>query len=633
MKNLFTLSFLLLSVTVVHAQSKFLDSFNTNLLPDAKHVNDVERLDDENVLVRPLSTVNTSNRGGGPIWSEDFGGGFPEGWVSDDASGISPWKWSTNGSHGFFNSENGADYDPPISSTTGGNGFLINDPDSSNHFTYGQPSGTTYEYLESYFATTAIDLGMPYSSLLLQFEQSFRFNNNVDMEVQVSSDSTNWTTYTVQGGANNNSASDDPDFVSINISGAIGSSQTVYLRIGWSARVYFWMIDDMQIVQGADNDMSMTDVWHGDIINAWEYQKIPLSQATEVVVGAASLNLGGFAQPNTVYYYDISNEGGSVDSGTFAATNDSIVSTGADTTWFSTGFTPTETGTYTVTVEAYSDSADADSSNNVAQSVFEITDNIYAHDDEDNIVFQVNGGNNASDEANEYKIGMYYEAIADMNLTAVQVAFGNNTEATSCIVEVFNASDNLDDALETVVYDIDLGNDISPGATPNLVNILIDDGDGVLLEEGNVYLISIGNTGVGEELWILASDGDDDFGQLRYGPFGAGGAINWYTGYTTSPLVRINTDPRVDVVELATEEMGYGIYPNPSNDVLSLTINSEFGIKDLTIVDVTGKLVQTIAVQQNTETLRVDISNLTAGVYFVNATSNTGVVSQKLIVQ
>jgi hypothetical protein len=131
------------------------------------------------------------------------------------------------------------------------------------------------------------------------------------------------------------------------------------------------------------------------------------------------------------------------------------------------------------------------------------------------------------------RLAMYYEVVADATLTAVQVAFGANTTTASCIVEVFDAVNDqtLSNPIATEVYDLSPG-DVSSGSNINLVNILIDGGDGVLLEAGGTYLISIGNTGSGEDLWILASDGDADRGQIRYGPFGAGGAIDWYTGYT-----------------------------------------------------------------------------------------------------
>jgi len=576
-------------------------------------------------------------RGGVPtLWTEDFGGGFPSGWAVDDASGISPWKWSTNGSHGNFNDSNGSDYDAPINSTTAGNGFLINDPDSANHFTYGQPSGTTYQYLESYFATSEIDLGASYPSLLLEFEQSFRFNNGIDMLVQVSADSVNWTDYTVQGNVSNNAASDDPDLVSINISGAVGSSQTLFVRIGWSARVYYWMIDDMRIVEGLGNDLAMTDVWHGDVFNAFEYQQIPLAQAHEVVIGAACVNQGGNSQTNATYTFDISVGSTSVASGTFAADLTSIGSTNRDTTWYATGYIPDAIGDYTVTVSVSAEETDELLSNNEAESLFKMTDNIYAHDDEDNIEFQVSGGDNSSMQANEFKIALYYETFAAGTLTAVQTAFGNNTTTTSCIVEVFDVvnDQSLSDPIITEVYDLMPG-DVSTGAVPTFVNILIDGGDGVQLDADGLYLISIGNTGEGEDLWFLASDGDLDRAQLRYGPFGAGGAIDWYTGYTTSPMIRANFDPTVDVSEATLKENGFGVYPNPTSQNFTIMLNDQIEVQSVSLVDLQGKIIMDLTnlVVAGNQKVEVNASNLASGVYVVSVLSAEGVGTQKIVIQ
>lgn len=580
-----------------------------------------------------VSSTASSRGGSGALWEEDFAGGFPAGWVSDDASGINPWKWSMNGSHGNFNDLNGAGYDDPILSTTAANGFLINDPDSANHFTYGQPSGTTYQYLDSYFATTEIDLGASYPSLLLEFEQSFRKNNSVDLIVQVSADSVNWTDYTVQGNVANNAASDDPDLVSINISGAIGSSQSVFLRIGWSARVYFWMIDDMKIIEGLGNDLAMTDVWHGDIVNAFEYNQVPLAQTQELVIGAACVNLGGTAQPNTVYTYEVSDGSSTVASGSFPANNTSIVSTGADTTWYATGFIPTTVADYTVTVTVASDLADEALANNEAESVLKITDNIYAHDDEDNIELIVYGGDvDGTTTANEFKMGLYYEAPVAANLTAVQVAFGRLTTTTSCIVEVFDASD-LSDALVTEVYDI-LPGDVSTGnGVTILTNILIEDGDGYQLDAGGLYFISIGNTGEGEELYIEASIGDADRGQLRYGPYGAGGAIDWYTGWTNSPIIRANFDPTVGVEEATLEEKGFVIYPNPASSAVVLQLEDPQDVERVSILDVNGKTITEMSGTKANTKVTLDVSELSSGLYFVNVFTVEGSSTQKLIIE
>ena len=73
----------------------------------------------------------------------------------------------------------------------------------------------------------------------------------------VSNNNVTWTTYTVQGANVNNSYSGNPDTVKINISSVAGNQPTVYIKIGWNARVYCWMIDDMKITEAEANDLTM----------------------------------------------------------------------------------------------------------------------------------------------------------------------------------------------------------------------------------------------------------------------------------------------------------------------------------------------------------------------------------------
>ena len=218
---------------------------------------DIE-LDDYCINKKTNTPSNTNNlKSKAVIWSEDFSGGFPAGWTIQDSSGICPWVWSNDGSWGYYNSNNAASAGTAIGSSSAANGFLICDPDSANNDVYGQPSGSTYQYLDSYFTTSVIDL-TGYSNVVLEFEQFFRYNNTVDMNVMVSNNNVTWTTYTVQGNSSNNTYSDNPDSVKINISAVAGNQPTVYLKIGWSARVYFWQIDDIKITEAETNDLTIT---------------------------------------------------------------------------------------------------------------------------------------------------------------------------------------------------------------------------------------------------------------------------------------------------------------------------------------------------------------------------------------
>ena len=165
-------------------------------------------------IVAPPAFDNTTKAA--PFWTEDFASGIPATWTVSDSSGICPWVYSTDGSWGNFNGNGATAGGTAISSTTGGNGFLICDPDSANHFTYGQPSGANYQYLSSYITTSGIDCSGR-SSVILSFEQFFRYNNGVSLNVMVSNDGVNWTAYDVSGGGANNVASANADLVNINI--------------------------------------------------------------------------------------------------------------------------------------------------------------------------------------------------------------------------------------------------------------------------------------------------------------------------------------------------------------------------------------------------------------------------------
>lgn len=582
---------------------------------------------------RPTEILPT-RAGGGSIWEEDFGGGFPAGWAVDNVTGNNPWKWTTNGSHGYWNGTNAAGYAAAISSTTASNGFLISDIDSANHFSFGQPSGTTYQFMESYFATNAIDLGASYSSLLLEFEQSFRFNNSVDLNVQVSPDSVVWTTYTVQGGVGNNTASADPDLATINISAAVGSSQTVYLRIGWNSRVYFWMLDDMKIVQGQDNDLALTKAYHGDIVLDYQYSKIPLEQATEMVVGAIVTNLGGITQTNVSVDYDILRDGSSVSTGSFSFPN-AIEAAVSDTVWYSTGFTPSQLGDYSVEMTVSADNTDENLSNQSGTSSFEVTDSIFAHDYDDNFTVQV-WGQATNGVANAYGHGnLFVPANNGSTIHAIEVALGSNTNSNrSIIAEVHEIGANIQEIVDSyqTVYDIE-ESDINEGSNFFFITIVLD--DDVEMTAGTGYIIALQSEGGTDSLWVLGNTGDEDFSTTLYGPYGTGGAINWYNGWDHTPAIRMKINAEPSAVTTLNSDAGFAIYPNPASGLVTISSSSNNGLQYVSMVDLNGKLIRSWSASTSTgaSNLNFDLSGVTPGVYIISIGSESMLTVEKLIIQ
>ena len=73
------------------------------------------------------------------------------------------------------------------------------------------------------------------------------------------------------------------------------------------------------------------------------------------------------------------------------------------------------------------------------------------------------------------------------------------------------------------------------------------------------------------------------------------------------------------------------IYPNPSNGIF--TINSEqLTINNLTITDITGKIVFNSKFQ-NFSNSKINLTNQPAGIYFITIKTETGIYTQKLIIQ
>ncbi|MFZ4399474.1 MAG: two-component regulator propeller domain-containing protein [Bacteroidales bacterium] len=94
-----------------------------------------------------------------------------------------------------------------------------------------------------------------------------------------------------------------------------------------------------------------------------------------------------------------------------------------------------------------------------------------------------------------------------------------------------------------------------------------------------------------------------------------GGGVSYFIG--TVGITSINSDPVVD------------IYPNPVKDVLIInSYNSQF---DLKIFDVQGKVLlsKTLNLSEN----KIELNNLSKGLYFVQLSDKSNTITKKLIVR
>lgn len=192
------------------------------------------------------------------LYSEDFDSQIPAGWtVTNQAGNSNDWIWSNTAPGGQYSSSVAA-----INSTTASNGFMSLPSDLYNTpFPVGGPVG-----MDTWFTSPAITIPST-PSVLLQWEQSTRYccSSGDELVVEVSTDNVSWTTYDAINGRSPSTSIPNPtsapaELVSINVSAQFANQTTVYIRFRKTgASHYYWMIDDVSLVEGAADAMELGD--------------------------------------------------------------------------------------------------------------------------------------------------------------------------------------------------------------------------------------------------------------------------------------------------------------------------------------------------------------------------------------
>ena len=508
------------------------------------------------------------------IWAEDFGNGFPSNWTtfSNNTSGGNAtcnWVWSDDGSWGNFSGGGSTSADVPINSTTANNGFLISDIDSANHFVNGQPSGSTYDYIDSYFITEAIStLGFP--SVTLEFEHNFRFNNSIDLVVSVSNDSISWTDFFVQGTATNNLGSSNPEVLNLNISCVAADQPTVYIKVGWSARVYYWMIDDMKLIETASHALSLEESNYGGwfttpLSNGFglDYSLYPINQAiaSPYTFEGVITNLGGQAQTTNL---NVDVKDGSGNTVFTTVSNDSILNPQDATCNFdqkvflgNTKFTPVSAGAYEFNIWGTSDSTFTDTL--VLESL--VTNDIYGRDN-DNQYSDYGLGRTCGGLI----IGIYYDVFVADHVKSISVYIDDESVAGADIyVSLYEVDVNNDKIFLEQSYDYTLQtNDID-----SWVEVYFDN---PIALTPNTYMAAVGGYQHPFDTSMVAMSKiarPTTCYIQKNGCLNSGQSFGSWYWLSRVPMIRMNMGSVLSVNETYFQDK-LAVFPNPSNGKVTL---------------------------------------------------------------
>ena len=536
--------------------------------------------------------------------------GTPSEWsFTDNATSGDNWVIGTGAPSGSFAIA-------AIASTTAADGFALFDSDllcSGN------------QNADVYF-NTPIDL-TGQLAVAVEFESFYRAYVG-NCYVIASTDGVTWTEVQVHSGLAVNASTTNSEITTANVSSIVGGSSTAYFGFRYIGGCdYAWMVDDVSIVTLPDNDVALTTGWHADIVTDYEYSMTPLTQVREMRAGVIVENQGGLTQTVDVTC-DVSDG-----SSTVATMTTSVISVPGvvDTVWFNTGFTPSANGTYTPT---FSIPADMVTTNDVfTASGLEVNNNLMAHDYGTTGTFGFNPA--AADPTNansSHSWGNIYYPEVDQMIYGIDINFATGTTADLYVlarVQEMDASGSIQDPLtynnetDHTVVSSEIGSSITTITFPSPS----------LLEAGKGYLIDVlkvdGTTGP-EAMYFGGTDAsqeDDDFSTVGYGPFGAANAINYFSGWDFAPYIRANFDASLDVTVNTLE--GVAVFPNPSQGEITIT-NNNGDANAIEITNLAGQVVYTVSVSAATT---VDLGSFGSGVYLVKVSNGIGSLVERVVIK
>jgi hypothetical protein len=568
---------------------------------------------------------NLSHQKSTPIWSDDF-------------SDPSTWEIVSAGQGSFVIGDNS---DPGITSAAQYMGGMETAGTSaSNGFAFFNGVqhlvNADVDPQDTWVSSDTIDLSGTSSAFLsLKFNQRYRAFNYDQTFVEFSEDGgATWTAFSADVNIDE-PTNGDPVQNNLSVLLPTTNSALSMIRFRWISDSdsdqygsgYGWMIDDVEIYEPYDNELSIEKLYTHDIYNDWDYYETPLSQAQSTTIFAIIKNNGAVSQTQDLTV-EISGAGSSSSSVSFTVEPGT-----SDTVIYDTGFTPSQLGSYTVTATLPEDSL---ATNNTLSEDFEMTQHLYGHNHP--------LGSSVIDFTQEGLIGVgnQFGVVANEVVKGIDVSFaGGTSPGLEVEVLVYEVVTNIQDAANVFVGGAVGGLYFLPSPVPTNAPVTIPlenlDGDiGISLEAGKVYMALV-STYQGPEINMAikrSSKGDDDYSTVCFGPFGQGGDENYFNGWGWSPAVKLNFEPTIGISENDSEVHVGAIYPNPvtSESVITLNIDNAQNI-ELSVFDLSGKKLNmnSLYLQKGANEVSIDSSNLSSGVYKIVISNENTFVTRMFV--
>jgi len=556
-----------------------------------------------------------------PFWTDDFSNSSL--WTMTDHlhSGTQNWVIGTTAPSGSYSSGMGA-----IASTTASNGFAMYDSDAlATSASNSQDATLSFN--------NSIDCSL-YQYVNLSFESYHRkFQDSVFVEV--SNDNINWDRYEVHYDLGVNDASNNPEVVSVNISATAGNQATVWFRFRYEGQWdYAWMLDDVSIAETPNNAASISDAvqggWWVNYVNVgsgagfdFTFQT-PSQLAVNPYSFEAVLHNNGVAAQNMMLNAEVFNDQGV---SVFTSTSNPILldmSYPEDTFACNNTFTPTANGVYEMRIWGTGDSIITDTA--VLMSV--VNDYIYGRDWN-----QAAGAWGVARDCGGMVLGTSLDIYANETVYALQVHIDDESViGTPVFVTLYENDATTGDPIYLTQSDdyILTANDID-----NWISVPFDGGQDVYA--GTSYLAAVGGYASPIDTFKVNVSGNSQgatcFIQDNGCNIGSGAFGDWYW-ISSIPMIRMSFDPSVLSIDNVMSGE-FNVYPNPNNGVFTVELNNiKADDYKISVTNVLGQEVYTSNKEISTLiSEKIDLSDLSKGVYMLEVSNSESTITEKIIVK
>lgn len=600
------------------------------------------------------SNVN-SKAPGDILFYEDFGTGgpggsqLPAGWTTQNNAGNSnDWIWSTAAPGGQYST--GV---PALNSTTGANGYMALPGDLYN--TPAPPGG--FVAMDASFTSPAISINPPRAAVVLRFEHYQRYccSSADELVAEVSSDGINWSTYDATGNRNPNTATPNAETLTINVSADLAFQSTAYIRFRQTgASHYYWMIDDITLLEGNANNMQLED-FSVNFTDTFDYNPlhtmVPQAIMTPLTFDGATFNAGGNTQTDVYLKAQVDQDSTLAGAPGFGMTyidstliSASIPSLQRDTATVAS-YINTFPGHFRAIVSVVSDSLNQDPASSYGEYSFSVTDSVLARDRGESVFVggagpgnYVGGGNDGDRWGVLFTVGQQGAMVNSLSIYVDNDALNDGVQIVPKIWSFEQDSATLTGALSATVAENLVPTTIDTTMFSKWITLDFAFGTGPVM-------LTPGQYAMGWEQISGATNGlEFTAGRDRtMEPFApqvtnfvyvndAAPAWGWVTQVAA---VRANFNTTVGIDETTEENVTFEVAPNPNNGQFSLTVASNLNVDyTLNVRNMLGQVVLTDQVSVNNQkTIQMDLSNYEKGVYFVTLENDNERKVKKVVVK